>query len=283
MDTITVKRAGELLRSIFEILWKHPDGLATKEILLRIPQVIRLTEEELSISPNTGIPQYEKAARISTIPVVKIGWLAKDGRELWRITQEGYNSCGGFTNVHDFYQEALRLYAERRRETPENALAIEIAQESAWSQIKKRLYNLSHHELQTMTAELLRAMNYYPSWVIPLDMQPQKIHLIAYSHPMGIKGERILVQIIHKGQAVTLEGVKSFVSLLGQNEFGMLISIGGFTNEAMHELNLGHFQKIRALNAVSFFDLWETHYIEMREEIHRILPLKAVNFLSASG
>ena len=282
MSNITVKRAGELLRSVFEILWDKPDGLTAREVLSRIPHVTKLTKEELSPSSNTNTPRYEKIIRIATIPIVQVGWLEKDGKGLWRITQDGYNSCSGFANVHDFYQEALRLYNERRREISENVMTIEVAQEAAWVQIKKHLYNLSQNELQIMLAELLRVMEYYPSWMAPPEKQRGKINLIAHTNPMGIKGERILVQIIHKGQAVTLEGIKSFVSILGPDDFGMIVSTGGFTNEAIQGLNLDDFQNITALDAAAFFNLWETYYNKLSEESHRFLPLKAVNFLAAN-
>ncbi len=280
MSNITIKRAGELLRSIFEILWDKSEGLTAREVLSRIPHVTQLTEDELNPSPNTNTPRYEKVVRIATIPITQVGWLAKDEKGLWHITQDGYDACNRFANVQDFYLEALHLYNERRRAIPENVMTLEIAQEAAWAQIKKHLYNLSPNELQVMLADLLRVMEYYPSWMAPLEKHRGKINLVAYTDPLGIKGQRILAQVIHKGQAVTLEGIKSFASILGSNDFGMIVSMGGFTNEATQELSLNNFQKITALDAVAFFNLWETYYDELGEGSHRFLPLKAVYFLA---
>ena len=282
MSNITIKRAGELLRGIFEILWDNPDGLTAREVLSRIPQVVKLTEEEISLSTGTNMPRYEKIVRIATIPITQVGWLAKNEKGLWYITNDGYEVCSGFSNVQDFYQEALRQSYERRRSIPENVMTLEVAQEAAWVQIKKHLFNLSLSELQTMLAELLRVMDYYPSWMAPSEKHRGKINLIAYTDPIGVKGQRILVQIIHKGQAVTQEGIKSFASILSTNDFGMIISMGGFTNEAAQELSLVALQKISALDAVSFFNLWETYYCELSEDARRLLPLKAVNFLATS-
>jgi restriction system protein len=125
-------------------------------------------------------------------------------------------------------------------------------------------------------------MEYYPLWMSPPEKQRGKINLIAYTDPIGVKGQRILAQIINKGQAVTLEGIKSFASILGPNDFGMIVSIGGFTNEAIQELSLDNFQKITALDAAAFYNLWETYYNKLSEESHRLLPLKAVYFLANS-
>ena len=282
MSNITIKRAGELLRSIFEILWDKPEGLTAREVLLQIPRVTKLTEDELSPSPNTNTPRYEKVVRIATIPITQIGWLAKDKNGLWHITQDGYDASNRFKNVQDFYMEALRLYNERRRTIPENIMTLEVAQEAAWEQVKNHLHNLSSSELQAMLAELLRVMDYYPSWMAPSEKQRGKINLIAYTDPIGVKGQRILVQIIHKGQAVTLEGIKSFVSVLGPNDFGMIVSTGGFTNEAAQELSLNFFQKVTVLDSAAFFTLWETYYDRIDESSHHYLPLKAVYFLNTS-
>jgi restriction system protein len=79
-----------------------------------------------------------------------------------------------------------------------------------------------------------------------------------------------------------LEGIKSFVSILGPNDFGMIVSMAGFTNEAAQELSSSVFQKVTALDAATFFNLWETYYSELNEEVHRFLPLKAVYFLATS-
>jgi restriction system protein len=180
-------------------------------------------------------------------------------------------------NVQDFYQEAMRLYDQRRRAIPENMMTLEMAQEAAWAQIKKHLYNLSPNVFQIMLVELLRAMEYYPSWLVTPEKQRGKIDLIVYTDPLGVKGPRILTQVKHKGQAVTLEGIKSFVSVLSPNDFGMIISMGGFTSEAMQEL--GNIQRLTALDAASFFNLWEMYYSVLSGEARRFLPLKAVNFL----
>jgi restriction system protein len=139
-------------------------------------------------------------------------------------------------------------------------MTLEVAQEAAWAQIKKHLYNLSPNELQAMLAELLRAMEYYPSWMAPSEKHKGKINLIAYTDPIGAKGQPIL----------------------GTNDFGMIVSMGGFTSEATRELSLNNFQKIAALDAAAFFNLWESHYNKLSEGSHRLLPLKAVNFLATN-
>lgn len=184
--------------------------------------------------------------------------------------------------MQDFFQEAQQLYNERRREIPENIMTIEIAQEAAWAQIKKHLHRLNASEIQAMFAELLCALGYYPSWIAPPEKQRGRIDLIAHTDPLGAGGQRILVQIIHKGQAVTVEGVKNFASTLGAKDLGIIVSMGGFTSEAATGLNLNDDKKVSLLDAPVFFNLWETYYNKLSEEARRYLPLRAVNFLSAN-
>ena len=280
MSNITMKRAGELLRSVFEILWDKSEGLTAKEVLALIPDFAKLTEEELKLSPETNTPRYEKIIRISTIPFTHAGWLIKNEKGRWYITEDGYQACRKFTNVQDFYTEAVRIYNVRRRVAPESVMEMEIAQETAWAQIEKHLHQLSPSELQLMLAELLRAMEYYPSWMAPAEKQRGQINLIAFSDPIGAKGQRIMAQIKHKGQAVTLEGIKSFLSAINPNDYGMIVSMSGFTNDAMQELHSNSFQRLTALDAPAFFDLWKQYYELIDQKARYLLPLKPIHFLS---
>jgi len=147
-------------------------------------------------------------------------------------------------------------------------------------QIEKHLHQLNHGELVAMLAELLRAMGYHPFWQAQPDKQRGQIDLIAYTDPIGANGQRIIVQIKHKGQALTLEGVKGFLSVLTPNDFGMIISMGGFTGDALQELGETHPGRITVLDASSFFDLWKKYYNQFSQEARHLLPLKAIYFLS---
>jgi restriction system protein len=280
MPTVTAKRVGELLRSVFEILWNKPDGMQAKEVLSLIPKTIQLTEEELRYSAATNLPRYERVVRLATIPIVYAGWLAKTEKGQWFITEDGYQACRRFVNVQDFYKEAMRLYEDRRQSPPESIVALELAQESAWTQIEKHFQQQHHSTLQFMLAELLRAMEYHPSWIAPPEKERGHVDLIAFVDPIGARGRRIIAQVKHKGQPVTLEGVRNFSSTLGANDFGVIFSTGGFTKGTMQALASGNFQKLTALDSSAFFDLWKQYYSQLNQEARRLLPLKAIYFLS---
>lgn len=280
MSNMTIKRVGELLRSVFEILWNKPDGLTAREVFSLLPKTIKLTEEELRYSAASNLPHYERIVRLAAIPLVHAGWLTKTEKGRWHITEDGYQACKRFVNVQDFYKEAMRLFEERRQPPLESVMVLEIAQESAWIQIEKHIQQLRHTMLQSMLAELLRAMEYYPSWIAPPGKDRGHIDLIAFVDPIGAKGRRIIAQVKHKGQAVTLEGIRSFSLTLGSNDYGVVFSTGGFTNEAMRTMASGAFEKITALDTSAFFDLWKQHYGKLNQDASRLLPLKSIYFLS---
>jgi restriction system protein len=282
MSDITLQRVGELLRGVFEILWNRPEGLSAKEVLKQIPEIVPLTEYELSPSPSTNAPRYERIVRLATIPLARAGWLIKNDKGRWFITEEGRQASKRYGNVQDFYKEVLRLYDERRQIVPESVMTLELAQEMAWEQIRKYLLQMKHQELQTLLADLLSVMGYHIAWSAPSEKQRGFADLVVQLDPLGLKNKRIFVQIKHKGQAVTVEGLKSFSSILGADEFGIIFSTSGFTGEATQELNAGTAQKVNTLDLTSFFDLWKRYYPELSQEARALLPLKAIHFLSIS-
>ncbi len=280
MSDITLQRVGELLRGVFEILWNKPEGLTAKEVLKQIPEIIKLTEYELSPSPSTNAPRYERIVRLTTIPLARAGWLIKNDKGRWFITDEGRQASKRYTNVQDFYKEVLRLYDERRQIVPESVMALELAQEMAWEQIKKYLLQMKPAELHTLFAYLLYAMGYHIAWSAPSEKQRGFVDLVVQFDPLGMKNKRIFVQIKHKGQAVTAEGLRSFSSILGTDEYGIIFSTSGFTSEATQELNPGASSKVNTLDLTGFFDLWKKYYPELSQEARIQLPLRAIHFLS---
>jgi restriction system protein len=280
MSDITLQRVGELLRGVFEILWNKPEGLTAKEVLKQVPEIIKLTEYELSLSPSTNAPRYERIVRLATIPLARAGWLVKNDKGRWFITEEGRQASKRYTNVQDFYKEVLRLYDERRQIVPESVMTLELAQEMAWEQIRKYLLQMKPLELQTLFAYLLYAMGYHIAWSAPSEKQRGFVDLVVQFDPLGLKNKRIFVQIKHKGQAVTAEGLRSFSSILGTDEYGIIFSTSGFTGEATQELNAGISSKVNSLDLTGFFDLWRKYYTELSQEARAQLPLRAIHFLS---
>ena len=279
MADVTLSRIGELLRSVLELLWNKPDGLPAKEILAFLPEITDLTEYEKGYSPPTNIPRYERIVRLATIPLVKAGWMVKNNKGRWYITDDGRQACRKYPNAQELYREALRLFDDSRQNAPAYAMVVEESEEKAWEQIHKYLLEIRHLEFRTLIAELLAAMGYHVAWIAPPEKDHGQIDMVVYTDPIGARGPRILVQVKHKGQPVTMEGIKAFLSVLGQNDYGLLLSSGGFTNEVVEEIRNGVFQKTTLLDLENFFDLWIKYYDELSQEARNRFPLKKIYFL----
>ena len=112
MTDISLPRVGELIRAVFEYLWHKPDGMPAKEVLAFVPEIIVLSEDEKRVSPINNIPKYERIIRLATVPLTRVGWLTKNNKGRWRITEQGRRACRRFSNAQDLYREALRIFEE---------------------------------------------------------------------------------------------------------------------------------------------------------------------------
>jgi restriction system protein len=279
MAEVTLTRIGELLRSVLELLWNKPEGMPAKDLMAYLPQVAELTEEEKGYASPGSVPRYEKIVRLSTIPLVHAGWLVKTNKGRWYITEDGREACRKFPNAQELYKEALRLFDEVKEGAPAAAMVVEEAEEKAWEQVQKYLLDTRRLEFRTLIAELLQAMGYHVAWIAPPEKEHGNIDMVAYTDPLGVKGPRILVQIKHKGQPTTMEGMKSFLSTLNQKDYGLLVSSGGFTWEVTEEIGTDTFQKTTLLDLENFFDLWVKYYDKLSDEAKARFPLKKIYFL----
>ena len=279
MADVTLNRIGELLRSVLELLWNKPEGMPAKEILAFLPEITQLTEYERGYSPPSNIPRYERIVRLATIPLVKAGWLVKNNKGRWYITDEGRQACRKYPNAQELYKEALRLFEDVKQSAPSYALVVEEAEEKAWEQIQKYLLETQRIDFRTLLADLLGAMRYHVGWIAPPEKDHGQIDIVAYTDPIGVKGPRILVQVKHKGQAVTMEGLRAFLSVLGANDYGLLMSSGGFTNDVTDEIRTDAFQRTTLLDLENFFDLWVKYYDHLGQEAQNRFPLKKLYFI----
>src|SRR5208282_4046526 len=110
MAEITRRRTGELLRKLFEILLKEPEGLQARLALERLAEAATLTEYEAGMY-EAGGRRFEKIVRFATVDCTKAGWLKKN-KGTWSISSEGENAYKRLLDPEAFYKEAVRLYRE---------------------------------------------------------------------------------------------------------------------------------------------------------------------------
>ena len=304
MAEITVKRTGELQRGVFRILLDRPEGLSAKDVLEKMQQIVPPTTFEKTDYPNNpGVRRFEKMIRFATIGPVKAGWLIKD-KGKWYLTEEGKNAYSKYTDPEVFRRESSRLYYQWREKqpketpvfTPEDEAALqslglapldtsstfEEAEETAWSEIERYVQIMNPYDLQKLVAALLRAMGYHVSWNAPPG--PDKgIDIVAHNDPLGTSAPRIKVQVKRRADKISVDGLRSFMAVLGEQDVGLFVSTGGFTSEAESEARTKETRKLTLLDLEKLVDLWVANYDKIEDSDKQLLPLKAVYYLAPSG
>lgn len=301
MAEITRRRTGELLRELFSILMASPEGLQASAALQALAGRVTLTPYE-SDTYESGGRRFDKIVRFATVDCVKAGWLEKD-KGIWTITDEGRKMHAELTDPEVFYRRAVKLYGEWRaaqpdaepatvttgadapdEDSPSKAVSItfEKAEEQAWGEISQYLHNMPPYEFQELVADLLRAMGYYVSWVSP----PGKdggIDILAQPDALGTRPPRIKVQVKRQQVAVNVDGLRSFMALLGDAEVGLFVCTGGFTKDAANEARTQEKRRVTLIGLDKLFDLWVEHYDKLTDQARRRLPLRPIQFLSPGG
>lgn len=292
MAEITRRRTGELLRALFDILLKYPEGLQARDALIQLEQRIKLTEYEAGTYESGG-RRFEKVVRFATVDCVKAGWLVKQkGR--WLLTDEGRGAYAKLQNPEEFYREAVRLYYVWKRAQPEEpadtdepaeqvekevSITFEKAEEQAWAEVQTHLRSMNPYDFQELVASLLRAMGYYVSWVAP----PGKdggIDILAWSDPLGTRPPRIKVQVKRYSDNIRVEGLRSFMALLGDEDVGLFVTTAGFSKDAQEEARTQEKRKVTLVDLERLFELWIEHYAKLDEASRRRLPLQPIYFLA---
>lgn len=302
MAEITRKRVGELQRGVFKILLDHPEGLPAREVIKRMEEAVPPTDFEKSDYPNRpGDQRFGKMIRFSTIAPVKAGWMIKD-KGKWYLTEEGRQAFQKYKDPIDFEHEGGILYhrwadsqpqdvPESEKQSPELAEVIEKtgtvtttyeeAEETAWGEIEQHIQSMNPYDLQKLVAALLRAMGYHVSWIAPPG--PDKgIDILAHNDPLGTSTPRIKVQVKRRADKISVDGLRSFMALLGEQDVGIFVSTGGFTPDAASEARTKETRKLTLLDLEKLVDLWVKNYDKIEESDKRLLPLKPVYYLAPS-
>ena len=293
MAEVTARRRGELVRAVFDVLIEHPDGLPAKDVLQRVAGRLKLSEFEKADYPNRpGVRRFEKHVRFATIKAVKAGWLLKKKGE-WIITSEGADAFKKYSDPEQLEREAGKLYrrwADSRPESPEPdadepevsaETTIEEAEENAWREVERYLTSMPPYDFQALVAALLRGMGYHVAWVAP----PGKdggIDILAHTDVLGTSTPRIKVQVKRQQSKVSVDGLRSFLAVLGDQDVGLFVSTGGFTSDAENEARHQEKRRVTLVDLEALFDLWTEHYERVEESDRALLPLRSVYYLAPS-
>jgi len=294
---VTVKRNGELLRTLFQILKENlEEGIQAKNAILSVSGRVELTEHEKGNYKN-GDQRFPKILRFATVDAVKAGWMVKEKGGIWYITEKGLSAFDKYKDPEEFYSKAKKLYYDWIKEQPGEAgpesevvdsedadfaesatVTLEEAEEQAWSEIIRYLEKIDPYKFQDLIAGLLEAMGYYIDWIAPPGPDGG-IDIIAGLDPLGTKPPRIKVQVKRKATSITPDEYRAFASLIHTGEVGIYVNSGGFTKPTMEEARKDTQRRIKLINARELVDLWIEYSHKIDPSKRQLLPLKTVHFL----
>lgn len=296
MAEITRRRTGELLRKLFEILMRSPEEMKAKDALAALAEQVTLSPYEAGEYPNGGGRRFEKVVRFATVDTVKAGWLVK-AKGQWAITEAGRAAHKKLPDPEAFYKEAVRLYRHWKsnqavEDIPEPAnsengngdgrdatLTFEMAEEQAWNEVEAFLTQMPPYEFQNLVADLLKGLGYHVAWVAPPG-RDGGIDILAFSDALGTRPPRIKVQVKRQQSAVPVDGLRSFLAVLADDDVGIFVNTGGFTKDAMEEARTQASRRVTLVNLERLFELWVEHYGKLDDEARRRMPLRPIYFLA---
>lgn len=297
MAEITRRRTGQFLQELFRLLLQNGRSLPAKTAIAKVEEKFTLTDYETSEFKSGG-RRFDYILRFATVDCVKAGWLMKS-KGNWILTDSGEAALATYPDADNLYREATRLYAVWRKSqpgedsdtvsnspdetpTPESktaSITFEEAEEHAWEEIRKYVGALPPYEFQDMVAALLKALGYFVTWIAP----PGKdggIDVLAWSDPLGVKPPRVKVQVKRQQTKVSVEGLRSFLAVLGDEDVGIFVCTGGFTKDAEDEARTQEKRKIRLIDLERFVDMWTDCYPRLEDAAKRKLPLQPIWFLA---
>jgi restriction system protein len=275
--------------------------MPAREALNQLAAKVTLTPYEAD-DYESGGRRFEKIVRFATVDCVKAGWLLKD-KGAWSITDEGRKAFLELPEPEAFYRRAVKLYRDWKSSqpnaTPQEAdstvtdalkedadasaksvsVTFEEAEEQAWNEISSYLRSMNPYDFQDLVADLLRAMSFHVSWISP----PGKdggVDILAWPDALGMKSPRIKVQVKRQQQSVSVEGLRSFMAVLGDDDVGLFVSTGGFTKDAELEARTQEKRRITLISLERLFDLWVDNYDKLTDQARRRLPLRPIRFLA---
>ncbi len=244
--------------------------------------------------------KFETIVRFATVDLVKAGWMLK-GKGHWTITDAGVKALEEYPSPEAFYLAAIKLYHQWRAaqkgepvlpEAPtteadgiddeaEKATGVtyEQADEEAWNQIVSHVQAMPPYVFQDLVAGLLKAMGYYVSWIAP----PGKdggTDIVAWSDPLGMRPPRIKVQVKRQQASISVDGLRAFMAVLGDDDSGIFVSVGGFTKDAKDEARTQERRRVTLIDLERLLELWVEHWDKLDFSTRQKLPLKPVWFLA---
>lgn len=248
MSNIPHERIGEFIKQALVVLQKNGGSLPSKEVLNLVSERIHPNAYELERFEKTGYVRWESYLQFYSINMKKAGWLRKQ-KGYWFITPEG-EQVTALTPL-DVLHKARTAYKEWQKTHPKEltteeteeptedatrSITLEQSESDAAIGIEEYIHNLNAYDFQDLVAALLRAMGFHIPFVAPKG-KDGGVDIVAYKDPLGAQPPRIKVQVKHRQEKCGPQAVRELLGLIRkEGEVGLIVSSGGFTNDALIEI-----------------------------------------------
>lgn len=156
--------------------------------------------------------------------------------------------------------ETVAIVAEEIQQTTEDFILKELAR------------HLKGHALEAFIANLLRTMGYR---TVEGKRGPDEgVDIIAHRDELKLEPPIIKVQVKSSGSNVSRKDAQELLGCLGHGEYGLLITISGFTQQATDFVK-GK-SAIRLLDGEALVGLILEHYEDLEPRYKALIPLKRV-------
>ncbi len=293
-EVVTRNRVGEILQAVLRELDAVGGEARVGELLAAVEPKFRFTDHEKAVLEKSGLIRWQTLVQFYSIDLVKGGAIKKEAGK-WYLTDYGKEllTIGAVEMMRQLGQRyrAWKRSRETAKPTPppepevedqeeiERQASYEKAVEQARAGIEEHIDALDPYDFQQLVAELLIAMGYHVPFVAPQGPDGG-IDVVAYTDPLGTKAPRIRVQVKHRDAKVTVNEVRELEGVLRrEGDIGLVVSSGGFTNEAEREIRSST-KHIEVMDLNRLVKLWQENYDKVRESGKKLLPLVRVYFLA---
>ena len=281
------RRTAELFNVVLRILRDAGGQLPLRDILARIPEVVRLDARDLTVHKSGGV-RWSVALQFYAINYEKAGYITRD-QGVWSITPEGQRAIS--LPPDQVFSAARKAYGEWKQaigqalpeeqaageaEASPVSVGAEALATQARSGIAEAVLALNPYEFQSFVATVLKALGYHIARLSPPGPDGGT-DILAFPDPLGAQRPHVRVQVKHrKGQKAGREDIAALRGvLIPDREIGLFASSGGISAEGLREANRGS-PHIRCYDLDQLIDAYIENYERLAPADRERVPLRRI-------
>lgn len=228
--------------------------------------------------------------------VRKVSWLKRVPRIAF--SQDALHSFGGFSSVatsDDYLEQVIAVLksdkvAPAPSEKGEPAVPELIEPKPGDQRINLaerateetedyllRQWSRTSQQFEEVVASVFRAMDYTAH--VQSGTHDMGVDVIAHPDPLGVQPPLLKIQVKSGTSRIGAKEVKELRGLLNQGEKGVLVALGGFSNDARHVQQ--NDADLVLIDGARFVEIFLKFYDKLSPEIRNKFPLQRVHVIVA--